>query len=158
MVIGMQYLNTNSTLYEALLKADKDECLTSEEVQRVARDLCDHFETSFFLEVIKGNDFVPFPINIKIGKDMLPQQLYFFDVELEEGLKEGLEEVQGQLDLDELHLMEKVQVGLELDEVQGLQEYLVQELELDEGTRSVGRECVKEDKRPDSSWHGLVLD
>ncbi|GJZ24373.1 hypothetical protein Tco_0561832, partial [Tanacetum coccineum] len=39
-----------------------------------------------------------------------------------------------------------------------LQEYLVQELELDEGTRSVGGECVKEDKRPDSSWRGLVLD
>ncbi|GJU75095.1 hypothetical protein Tco_1272165 [Tanacetum coccineum] len=96
--------------------------------------------------------------NIKIGKDMLPQQLDFFDVELEEGLEEGLEEVQGQLELDELHSMEEVQVGLELDEIQGLQEYLVQELELDEGTRSVGRECVKEDKRPNSSWRGLVLD
>ncbi|GKA20563.1 hypothetical protein Tco_0700552 [Tanacetum coccineum] len=81
--------------------------------------------------------------------------LDFFDVELEEGLEEGLEEVQGQLELDELHSMEEVQVGLELDEIQGLQEYLVQELKLDEGTRSVGRECVKEDKRPDSSWHGL---
>ncbi|GKB54073.1 hypothetical protein Tco_0904826 [Tanacetum coccineum] len=81
MVIGMQYLNTNSTLYEALLKADKDQCLTREEVQRVARDLCDDFET-----------------------------IDFFDVELEEGLEEGLGEVQGQLELDELHSMEEVQV------------------------------------------------
>ncbi|GKC15027.1 hypothetical protein Tco_1011809, partial [Tanacetum coccineum] len=89
---------------------------------------------------------------------MLPQQLDFFDVELEEGLKEGLEEVQGQLELDELHSMKEVQVRLELDEVQGLEEYFVQALELDEGTRSVGGECVKDDKRPDSSWRRLVLD
>ncbi|GKG35589.1 hypothetical protein Tco_0440743, partial [Tanacetum coccineum] len=33
----------------------------------------------------------------------------FFDVELEEGLEEGLEEVQGQLELDELHSMEEAQ-------------------------------------------------
>ncbi|GJT16454.1 hypothetical protein Tco_0875160 [Tanacetum coccineum] len=39
-----------------------------------------------------------------------------------------------------------------------IEEYFVQALELDEGTRSVGGECVKEDKRPDSSWRGLVLD
>nr|GEU58031.1 ribonuclease H-like domain-containing protein [Tanacetum cinerariifolium] len=89
---------------------------------------------------------------------MLPQQLDFFDVELEEGLEEGLEEVQGQLELDELHSMKEVQMGLELDEVQRLQEYLVQEMKLDEGTRSVGRECVEEDKRPDSSWLRLVID
>nr|GEX81379.1 hypothetical protein [Tanacetum cinerariifolium] len=56
---------------------------------------------------------------------MLPQQLDFFDVELEE----GLEEVQGQLELDGVHSME-------------------------ERVENV----LKEDKRPDSSWHRLVLD
>lgn len=44
MIIGMQYLNTNLTLYDAVLKADKDPTLTAEEAKRVARDLRVDFE------------------------------------------------------------------------------------------------------------------
>jgi intermediate peptidase len=40
----MQYLNTNFTLYDAVLKAEKDQTLTNEEAKRVARDLCIDFE------------------------------------------------------------------------------------------------------------------
>ncbi|PWA48558.1 zincin-like metalloprotease [Artemisia annua] len=40
----LHYLNTNSTLYDAVLKADKDQSLTSEEAKRVAHDLRNDFE------------------------------------------------------------------------------------------------------------------
>lgn len=40
----MQFLNTNLTLYNAVLKAEKDKTLTSDEAKRVARDLCVDFE------------------------------------------------------------------------------------------------------------------
>lgn len=44
MIIGIQYLNTNHTLYDAVLKADQDQTLTNEEAKRVARDLRIDFE------------------------------------------------------------------------------------------------------------------
>lgn len=44
MIIDIQYLNTNLTLYNAVLKADQDQTLTSNEAKRVAHDLRIDFE------------------------------------------------------------------------------------------------------------------
>lgn len=67
MIIGIQYLNTNLTLYNAVLKADKDQTLTSEEAKRVAHDLRIDFEKGGIHLSSEKKDRVS-QLNIEIAK------------------------------------------------------------------------------------------
>ncbi|KAI3517585.1 hypothetical protein L1887_16800 [Cichorium endivia] len=63
----LHYLNTNLTLYNAVLKADKDQTLTSEEAKRVAHDLRIDFEKGGIHLSSEKKDRVS-QLNIEIAK------------------------------------------------------------------------------------------
>ncbi|KVH88373.1 Metallopeptidase, catalytic domain-containing protein [Cynara cardunculus var. scolymus] len=67
MIIGIQYLNTNLTLYDAVLKADQDPTLTSEEAKRVAHDLRIDFEKGGIHLCAEKKDRVS-QLNVEIAK------------------------------------------------------------------------------------------
>ncbi|KAJ9553243.1 hypothetical protein OSB04_017288 [Centaurea solstitialis] len=63
----LHYLNTNLTLYDAVLKADQDPALTSEEAKRVARDLRIDFEKGGIHLCAEKKDRVS-ELNVEIAK------------------------------------------------------------------------------------------
>ncbi|XP_071686243.1 mitochondrial intermediate peptidase, mitochondrial isoform X2 [Rutidosis leptorrhynchoides] len=63
----LHYLNTNLTLYDAVLKADKDNTLTNEEAKRVARDLRIDFEKGGIHLCEEKKDRVS-QLNVEIAK------------------------------------------------------------------------------------------
>lgn len=63
----LHYLNTNLTLYDAVLKADQDPTLTSEEAKRVARDLRVDFEKGGIHLSAEKKDRVS-QLNVEIAK------------------------------------------------------------------------------------------
>ncbi|XP_021977410.1 mitochondrial intermediate peptidase, mitochondrial [Helianthus annuus] len=63
----LHYLNTNLTLYDAVVKAEKDKTLTSEEAKRVARDLRVDFEKGGIHLCAEKKDRVS-QLNVEIAK------------------------------------------------------------------------------------------